>query len=229
MLASVLMDRLQALAIEEATTLFVVLLAGFRLLLFRLTDLADIAVGCPTTVGREEQQARGLIGPLANMLLLRTDVSGAPTFRQLVRRERDVVLGAFAHAGMRLTALRWVRTRILFAGQSPFQAVFAMHTSSFSQFELPGVRITLIEGGLGTSRLDLALHIGPWSDEWSATFECSLDLYDPITIQRIADSYQSLLDYVARAPDAVVQTCPLADGLAEWVRTAQRIHTLTSA
>src|SRR5207247_3527463 len=88
--------RLKALSRQEGVTLFMTLLAAFQVLLHRYSGQDDIPVGSPAA-GRTRVEVEGLIGCFVNTVVLRTDLSGAPTFRQLLARVRTVALEAYAH------------------------------------------------------------------------------------------------------------------------------------
>src|SRR5439155_22495236 len=91
-----LSERLKALARQEGVTLFVLLLSAFKLLLYRYTRQADIVVGTPVA-GRNQVETEGLIGYFINTLVLRTNLSGAPSFRELLARVRQTALDALAN------------------------------------------------------------------------------------------------------------------------------------
>ncbi len=91
-----LAERLQALSKREGVTLFMTLLTAFKMLLSRYTQQGDIVVGSPVA-NRNRAEIEGLIGFFVNMLVMRTDLSGNPTFRQALRRVRQVALAAYAH------------------------------------------------------------------------------------------------------------------------------------
>src|SRR6185436_19354489 len=95
-LAQDLSEALQALSQREGTTLFMTLLAAFQVLLYRYSGQTDIVVGSPIS-GRNRAEIEGLIVFFVNLLRLRTDLSGDPTFRELLARVRDLTLQAFAH------------------------------------------------------------------------------------------------------------------------------------
>ena len=91
-----LSESLEALSRQEGVTLFMMLLTAFQTLLHRYTGQTDIVVGSPVA-GRMLTEIEGLIGCFVNTLVLRTDLSGNPTFRELLARVREVALGAYAH------------------------------------------------------------------------------------------------------------------------------------
>ena len=104
-----LSDKLKALGRQEEATLFMVLMATFNLLLHRHTGKDDFVVGTPIA-NRNRLETEGLIGFFANTLVLRTNLAGNPTFRELVRRVREVCLDAYVYQDLPLNA--WSRNYI---------------------------------------------------------------------------------------------------------------------
>ena len=98
-LSKELTDALQAMSRREGVTLFMTLLAAFKTLLYRLTGQEDTIVGTPIA-GRNRTELEGLIGFFVNTIVMRTDLSGQPTFRELLGRVRETALGAYAHQDM---------------------------------------------------------------------------------------------------------------------------------
>ena len=90
------LEGLKALSQREGATLFMVLMAAFKVLLYRYSGQRDIVVGTPIA-NRKRGELEGLIGFFVNTLALRTDLSGDPTFQELLKREREVALGAYGH------------------------------------------------------------------------------------------------------------------------------------
>ena len=127
MLPAELQSRLKALAQAEGCTLFMVLLAGFDLLLARYAGSEDIVVGTPIA-GRPRTELEGLIGFFVNTLVLRTGLRGNPQFRELLQRVRQATLEAWAHADVPFEQLVERLRPPRSTGRSPvFQVLFNLH------------------------------------------------------------------------------------------------------
>ncbi|MDX1997304.1 MAG: amino acid adenylation domain-containing protein, partial [Thermoanaerobaculia bacterium] len=204
-----LSDRLRALAAHEGGSLFMVLLAAWKLLLARLSGEHDVVVGSPIA-GRGRAEVEGLIGMFLNTLVLRTDVSGNPSFRELVARVRETALGAFAHQDvpfeMLLSELRPERD----LSRTPFFQIFfnLLNLPDSRPLDLPDVRLEALATPEMPSKFDLTLYVQP-TDEIRIEAVYNADLFDPSTIERFLAQYRSLLGQVAAAPEQPVDHCHL--------------------
>ncbi|MCC6557807.1 MAG: amino acid adenylation domain-containing protein, partial [Polyangiaceae bacterium] len=221
-----LTGRLKALGRREGATLFMTLLAGFNALLHRYTRQADIVVGAPVS-NRGRAELEGLIGFFLNTVVLRTDLSGDPSFRALLARARETTLEAFAHQDLpfeRLVeALRPERS----LGHPPlFQAMLALQTSAMPggsrshRAGQPAVAVTT-----GTAKFDLLLTVADGDEVIDGIFEYSTDLFDESTIARLARHFEALLDAAAAEPDRPLSDLPLCAeeerrAVVEWNATA---------
>ncbi|MES2936867.1 MAG: non-ribosomal peptide synthase/polyketide synthase [Pseudomonadota bacterium] len=229
MLPKPLVDRLQALAQAEGATLFMVLLAAFQSLLARWSGQQDVVVGTPVA-GRTHRATEGLIGFFVNMLALRTDLSGDPTFRALLARVKETALDAFAHQHLPfeklVEELRPARDR---SRPPVFQVQLALQNYAEEELVLPGLRIARLERDAiasGASKLDLSLFLmDEGADGLAGMIEYASDLFEPDTMARFAAHYRSLLDAVAAEPDRRLSSFLLLDDaerhqvLVEWNST----------
>jgi hypothetical protein len=137
-----LSEALEALSQREGVTLFMTLLAAFQTLLYRYTQQEDIPVGSPIA-NRNRSEIEGLIGFFVNSLVLRTDLSGNPTFRELLSRVREVALGAYAHQDLPFEKLVEELHPERSLNQNPlFQVVFALQNAPMETLELPGLTLS---------------------------------------------------------------------------------------
>jgi amino acid adenylation domain-containing protein len=240
-LCPALAGRLRALGRAEGATLFTVLLAAFQALLARHAGQDDVVVGSPAA-GRDAPELRDALGCWINPLALRTDLSGAPTVREAVRRARATLLGALEHADVPFERLVEELRPERGPGRHPwFGVLFAFHAGTLAPAALPGLQLRprLIDNG--TSKYDLSLHAGerPDGGVWAA-LEYAAALFDRATAARMAGQLRRLLEGMAAAPDA-----PLAEigmmgeperrrVLAEWNATERNypsacIHQLFAA
>jgi amino acid adenylation domain-containing protein len=218
---------LRELARREQTSLFNVLLAGFQALLHRYTGQYDIVVGSGFA-GRSRAQIEPLVGFFVNMLVMRTDLGGDPTVRELLRRVREMALDATTHQDMPFERLVDELKPERDPSRNPlFQVSVTMQTGTNIRggFRLPGLEIDLVPMGLGTSRFDVALSLGEGDGGVVyCDFEYSTLLFDPSRMERMLAHYERLLAGMVADPDRRVSELPvLTDGewaaLRTWNRT----------
>jgi amino acid adenylation domain-containing protein len=197
-----LQAALKALAQAEGCTLFMVLLAGFDLLLGRYAGSEDIVVGTPVA-GRPRTELEGLIGFFVNTLVLRTGLHGNPRFRELLQRVRQSTLDAWAHADVPFEQLVEQLRPPRSTGRSPlFQVLFNLHNEPAGRLELSGLEVTPLAVDRGTAKFDLSVSLTEGSAGLAVSFEYSTDLYLAASMQRMLDDFAALLAAVVAAPDA---------------------------
>ncbi|MFN8596436.1 MAG: amino acid adenylation domain-containing protein [Anaerolineae bacterium] len=204
-----LSDQLKALARREDVTLFMVLLAAFHTLLHRYTNQTDICVGT-VIANRDRAEIENLIGFFVNTLPLRIDLTGEPSFREMLQRVRETALGAYAHQDVPFDMLVEALQADRAASTSPlFQAEFDLQNTAFQQLQLADLAINLLPIERGTSKFDLALSMEDQPGGLCGTLEYSTDLFESPTMQRLIDHYQTLLSGVVTEPDRSIATLPL--------------------
>ncbi|MBD2741508.1 non-ribosomal peptide synthetase [Coleofasciculus sp. FACHB-1120] len=230
-----LSEALEALSQQEGATLFMTLLAAFQILLYRYTHQEDIAVGSPIA-NRNRSEIEGLIGFFVNSLVLRTDLSGNPSFRSLLSRVKEIALGAYAHQDLPFEKLVEELHPERSLNQNPlFQVVFALQNAPISALELPGLTLSPMEFDSQTTRFDLEFHLwekgqknGLWVDSLegiSGFVIYSTDLFDQATINRMLGHFQTLLEGIVANPEERVANLPLLSQselhqlLVEWNNT----------
>lgn len=188
---------LKEVARLEGATLFMVLLAAFQALVYRHTGEADIPIGS-AIANRNRAEVEKVVGFFANNIVLRGNLSGNPTVRELIARTRDSALNAYAHKEMPFDALvdALVRRRAL--ESSPlFQIMFVLHGGAATEQKLPGLVGSPVEIGTETARFDLAVDIFDLPAGLKIYFEYNSDLYDAATVNRWAQQYRTILDGLA--------------------------------
>ncbi len=197
--------RLKDLSQREGVTLFMTLLAAFQVLLYRYTRQEDIAVGSPTA-GRNREEIEGLIGFFVNTLVMRTDLSGDPSFRDLLRRVLDVTTGAYAHQDLPFEMLveKVLPERDL--GRNPlFQIIFQLLNAPTTLQAASGEAVSRdmlpTEVHSGTAKFDLEFSLLENAQGLIGYFEYSTDLFDATTIERMANYFQVLLESITTNPD----------------------------
>ncbi|MDB4951817.1 MAG: tycC2, partial [Gemmatimonadetes bacterium] len=200
-------DRLEALARREGTTLFMVLLAAFDVLLSRYSGSEDIVVGT-TIAGRTRAEVEPLIGLFMNTLVLRTDLSGAGDFREVLRRVREVTLGAYEHQEIPFERLVSELRPERNLGHSPlFQVLLELHNTESAGTGLPGLSVRGVEMEATTSKLDLNVALRATPEGLVGGMNYSTDLFDPSTARRLVDHLARVLEQVA--DDAAIRLSEL--------------------
>jgi amino acid adenylation domain-containing protein len=202
MLDAHVQESIRTFSIAGKTTPFVILLAAFKILLFRYTSQADVIVGS-ATAGRSRKELEKLIGLFINNLVLRTDLSGDPTGKDVLSRVRDTVLNAFANQNATLDHLVDVLQPHRELNHSPlFQVMFILQNFSGSWPELPGVIIEPLEFDPGTSRYDLTIEATEDKQgRLRLLWQYNTDLFDASTIERMQQNYFQVLQQMMAQPE----------------------------
>jgi amino acid adenylation domain-containing protein len=204
-----LSEGFKALGRQEGVTRFMTLLAAFKVLLYRYTSQDDLIVGTPIA-NRNRLETEGLIGFFVNALVLRTDLSGNPSFREILRRVREVCLGAYGHQDLpfdRLVEELHVKRDL---SRNPlFQVMFVLHNVSLRTIELPGLTLSPVEGDSETAHFDLTLQILDTEQGLTAAFVYNTDLFEAGTIARMLGNFQTLLEGIVADPEQRLSDLPL--------------------
>jgi condensation domain-containing protein/phosphopantetheine binding protein/AMP-binding enzyme len=193
---------LKALSRQEECTLFMTLLAGFKALLTRYTQQEDIVVG--TAIGnRNRAETEQLIGFFVNTLVMRTDLSGDPSFKQLMRRIRETALEAYAHQDMPFEKVVEMVAPDRESNYNPlFQIAFGVRNAQDHELKLPGLTFRPLELETKTGRFDLTIWMVDGPDELRANWIYDTELFEAATIGRMQGHYQTLLASIVREPEA---------------------------
>jgi amino acid adenylation domain-containing protein len=193
--------KLTELGRRESATLYMVLLAAYQLLLKRYSGQDDIVVGSPIA-GRSRQELEGLIGLFVNTLAMRTDLSGDSTFRELLRRVKEVALGAYAHQDLPfeklVEELHPVRD---LSRQSVFQVSLALQNTPQEALKLPMLTLRPVAGDHRTSHFDLTLFVQETDAGLRGTAEYATDLFDRETVERLLGHFEVLLEGIVADPE----------------------------
>ncbi len=205
-----LTKKLKTLSRNERVTLYMTLLAAFKVLLCRLTGQADMVVGSPIA-GRDQVEVEGLIGLFVNTMILRTDLSGDPTFRELLQRVRESTLGAYRNQEVPFDKLMGeLKSERHLSHNTLFQVMFVHEKADSEQsLKFPGLdfRVFVIE--TGTSMFDLTLSIMESPESLNCSFTYNTDLFDDTTITRIMDHFQTVLEGIVANPGERFSALPL--------------------
>ena len=207
-----LTQALRDLGRREGATLFMTLLAAFQVLLWRWSGQDDIVVGVPVA-GRGRHELESLIGFFVNMLVIRNDLSGDPSFAAHLRRVREVAVDAYAHAELPFEKLveRLAPSRDL-ARNPIYQVSFRMGNTPPLGLRLPGVAIERVHGlGTVSAKFDLSIGANETAGGLSFKAEYATDLFDRDTIECMTEQFTALLRNIATDPQRAVSRLPLYD------------------
>ncbi len=200
---------LNALGRQEGATRFMTLLAAFQALLWRYTGQTDLVVGVPVA-GRTRLEVEGLIGCFANTLVLRTDLSGDPTFKELLKRVRNLALEDYTHQELPFEKLveelhpeRSLRHHRL------FQVMFNYRSFLRGPVGLPGLQFERVDLYLDVALVDLSLNVEQRPSSLTCWMSYNEDLFDAETIERMVGHFQALLAGVVAGPNRRLSAVPL--------------------
>ena len=217
-------ERLRALCRARAVTPFMALFAAFAALLARHTGQDDVVIGSPVA-NRHRGEIEGLVGFFVNALALRVDLSGDPTFSELLGRVREVALGAYDHQDLPFERLVDALALPRDAGRNPvFQVVFALQNAPREALELPGLRLLPLLREVGATRFDLEVLLWEVEDSLHGVLVYSADLFLPERMERLAGHYRTLLEAALEAPGRRLSELPLLGSPEQ-----QRIETVSRA
>ncbi|MFF2013860.1 amino acid adenylation domain-containing protein [Streptomyces sp. NPDC058195] len=219
------MDGIRELSRRTGATPFMTLLAAYVALLHRYSRQEDVVVGVPVA-NRGQAQVEQLIGYFVNTLALRNDVSGNPTFTELLGRVRGAALGAFAHQEVPFERLvEELRPERDLSRSPVFQVSFVYQNIPVPDFGVGGLRLELMDVASTTARFDLELQVFEQGDELSGYFEYNTELFDDATIDRMGGHLKVLLDNVLADPDQPILEIALLTGDEQRAQLKERADT----
>ncbi|WP_193196875.1 non-ribosomal peptide synthetase [Nostoc sp. MG11] len=194
---------------QERATLFMTLFTAFVTLLYRYTGSDDIVVGTPIA-NRDRLEIEGLIGFFVNTLVLRTDLSGNPSFQQLLSRVRQVTLEAYAHPDLPFEELVKALQPQRDLSHTPlFQVLFGFQNVPASGVELTGLTVSSLPTESATAKFDLTLVMQNTATGLVGMWEYNTDLFDAGTIERMAGHFVTLLEAIVTNPQQLISQLPL--------------------
>ncbi|PYP84773.1 MAG: non-ribosomal peptide synthetase, partial [Candidatus Angelobacter sp. Gp1-AA117] len=202
-------EALVALGRKSGMTPFMILLAAFKILMYRYTGQADLVVGT-SIAGRNRTEIEGLIGFFVNMLALRTNISGDPTLVQYLQQMRETTLEAFLRQDLPFELLVEALQPQRDLSYTPiFQVVFSLQNVPVSEMSLSGLTLGFPEIEETAAKYDLLLDMREVGSGFAGVLEYNTDLFDTATAHRIATHYQQLLKSIASAPAQRISEMPL--------------------
>jgi len=234
-----LIRQLKALAQNHGATLYMILLAAFSVLFHRYTGQEEILIASPTG-GREKAEFAGVVGYFVNPVVIRTHVSRDLSFAAFLDQVRHTILGAFEHQNYPFARLVEDLQQSRDQSRLPiFQVMFILQKahllddqalSSFAlgetgaSVQLNGLTLKSVALERRIAQFDLTLAVAEAGVELAASLEYNEDLFDAMTVERLATHLQTLLGSIVAAPSARISELPLLDEqerrlLSEWNRT----------
>jgi amino acid adenylation domain-containing protein len=232
-IAASLTQKLKKLAEEQGATLFMVMLAAFQTLLYRRSGQSDVAVGTPIA-GRSSGETERLIGFFINTLVLRVDLSGAPSFIELLQRTKEVTLEAYAHEDVPFEKLVEVLAPERNLSSTPlFQVMLVLQNAPRLELELGGAKLQPLSVESGTSKFDLSMDLievtGQVLGGMRGSLEYNIDLFENTSVARMIDHFRMLLSGIVAEPSQSIAALPLLTAsekkqvIEKWNRTEHEI------
>jgi amino acid adenylation domain-containing protein len=232
-----LIARVRKVAAEEDCTLFMALLAGFAVLLHRYSGQSEVIIGTPVA-GRNRVELEQLIGFFVNIVVLRCDCRGDPTYRELLRRTRELTLGAYAHQDYPFDRLVEELHPDRDISRNPlFQVTFQLESRHLAAAD-PGSRRSAPaaregsekraaqqDAGAGVAKFDIGFNLIDEGGRVGGLVEYDIDLFERSTIERLAARYRALLEAATQGAEPISQLSMLAEEGAVLVEEADRAPT----
>jgi amino acid adenylation domain-containing protein len=204
-----LAEKVRTLSRQYGCTPFMVLLGAFQALLQRYSGQNDFCVGSPIA-GRDRPEVEGLVGFFVNTLVLRADLTGNPSFGELLGRVRETCLDAYAHQELPFERLvEELRPQRDLSRSPLFQVLFTFDLESEARLELPGLTLEFSEVDTGTAKFDLSLYLRESAAGLRGYLEYDTDLFEGETATRMVGHWQTLLDAAITKPSLPLSELPL--------------------
>ncbi|WP_395795689.1 amino acid adenylation domain-containing protein, partial [Aquimonas sp.] len=220
-LPAALSTQLQDYARAQGATLFMALQTAFAVLLARYSDESDIVMGT-STAGRTHQDVEGLIGFFINTLVLRTELDDNPGFARALARSRQRILEAYGHAQVPFEMLvETLRPERSLSHNPLVQVLFSLNNVEAGELQLAGLSLTPLGVDEVGSQYDLELNARESAAGIALGWQYNVDLFEPATIERLAEAFEQLLTQVLAHPDVGVWELDLGSARerqaqAEW-------------
>jgi amino acid adenylation domain-containing protein len=207
------LDGLRASSRAAGGTLFVGLVSLFAALLQRYSGQDDIVIGTPFA-GRTRKELEGMIGYFINPLALRVDLSGDPSFAELLRRTRETTVSAFAHADVPYEMIVRATSPERDLSQTPvFQTMLVLHNPEWltrrPTFQPEGIVATEVRHGKGWAKFDVLVGMSERTTGLNTTWEYSTELFKPETVRQMMEHFRTLAGSAAASPDRRLSKLPM--------------------
>ncbi|NEP87682.1 MAG: amino acid adenylation domain-containing protein, partial [Okeania sp. SIO2C2] len=218
-----LTEKLKTISRKEGVTLFMTLATAINILLYRYSSQEDIVIGTVTSQ-RNRPELQGVMGDFLNTLVLRSDLSGNPSFRELLKRVRNVILSAYANQDVPFEQVVNAVHPDRHVSQNPLFQVMFVFQPPLTDDKL-GWKVSQFEVDSGSSKFDLTFNLEERPEGMSAAIEYNTDLFDVTTIERAIGHLMSLLEGIVANPETSIAQLPLLTEaelhqlLVEWNNT----------
>ena len=220
-----LSGALRQLSKRNGATLFMTLLTSWQVFLSRYAGQDDVIVGTPLA-GRHLLETEGLIGFFVNTLAMRADLSGNPSFRQLLGRVKESMLGAYAHQDVPFDKLvEELQPERSMSYEPIFQVMFTLENKAQEVFEMPGLKLSGVEADSDVAKFDLTLILQEQESTIAGVLEYNTDLFEKSVIERLLTHFQVLLESIVNDPEQRISELKLLTRaeeqqlLVEWNQT----------
>jgi amino acid adenylation domain-containing protein len=204
-----MLENFKMLCRKEGATMFMTMLAAFGTLLWRWSGQEDMLIGTPVS-GRSRTELEPLIGYFSNSVVLRMNMGGDPTFRELLKQTKEVALAAYSHQHLPFEKLVTEIQPQRDLSYSPmYQVMFSVGEHKDLGIELPGMEITPIIIDRGVAKFDMTLGMTELKHDLMCNIEYCSALFEPSTMQRLANQFQNLLQGIVENPDRRISALPL--------------------
>lgn len=226
-----LLDGLKELSRREGVTMFMTLMAAYKTLIYRYTNQHDLLISTPIGT-RLRPETENLVGYLLNLLIVRTDLSGNPTFRELLKREQDACVGAFAHQEVPFGKLVQELKPTQDPSRNPIAQVAFLYLDfpEATAMQFLGLTASHIDIDNGASRFDITLAMTETPEGFTISIEYIRDIFAHKRMERMAQHLQVLLEGIVANPDARLSDLPVLtpeerQQLQVWNDTAQQFSS----
>jgi amino acid adenylation domain-containing protein len=203
-----LTEKIKSFSREERATPFITLMAGFQLVLHRYTGHENLLSGC-FTAGRDQSEVRELLGPYSNLSIIKTEFSGDPDFREIVKRTRRSFFDTYAHRYLVTSNLSGYRANEGSLSSILFPVVFTFQNFPYPGWKLCDLDIKSESINTNTARFDMEISIIPVKEEWEITVQYRKDIYSESTIERILNHYRNVLSSAIENPNLPICRIPM--------------------
>lgn len=208
-ISSGLSTELHELAQKKGATIFMILLSALKIILQRYSGQSEIIVGTPIA-GRNRTELEGLIGYFVNTLALRTELSGNPSFDELLERVKETTRGAYDHQDIPFENIVEALQPERDLSRNPlYQICFSYQNEAMPELHMQGLKLTSLEVESGTARFDIELQLWKADEVIRGFFEYSSDLFEKSTIDRFTEHFLTLLENIPKYHQNPISDIPV--------------------